>query len=470
MCFTVAVSLSPENLSQKRPLPAHLISANQKPSILPCQATGAPANKVSSEPLSAPKDDSRAEPLSISSVFSSDNDDYGTNASVGPVTKAPVKHQVSKQETFVTPNLQVPGKEIKQAKTTKKKTRSVPLPATHQSFRVTTTDQSAPQVLKKAVSFSDKLTRGPGRSYTPPTNERTFRFAPTLVHEDTLGRSDLSPGTSRAYSFDQFTADVVQSPGISETDITSCVPKQSPGESISSKHSHGDNMGVNQKFEAHDEHVYFDIASDSDDSFTDIVVPIAPTKGNASQRHDAELNYHLQSPRQLDRFSNLAQEKFSGGQVMSQSELGDGESYIASAFANNTRRNSLSEIPANQTYAKLNSTSRHVQKRAAAAPIFNRYGHKPRTSSVTSSLFDQSSRRSWPQAVFIRRGQNPSTVSGRPGPAFLLRNGSTSDEAIIRGPRKQQAISRYQPPSVIDDQVDDTAYVDPATKMTCRDV
>ncbi|KAI4175565.1 MAG: hypothetical protein LQ343_001556 [Gyalolechia ehrenbergii] len=470
MCFTVTIRQTPNGLVQERLLPARPIPANQTSSI----QTSVPANQVSSsKPPTATKDASYTDPfaeLSLSSVSTSDGNDRSANANVQSKAKVPVKQQAAKKSQPATPSVQVKEQE-KEAEPAPKPNKSVPLPVTYKSNSASVTDRRVPQTLKKAVSFSDHLNRGPGRSYTPPVDEKAVRFAPALVRGQGSGYSDLSPRESEAYPFDRSTTYTI---GLSE-DPSPKPPhrdsKPTLGKSASTKHSQSANMCVKDRSETRNRQVDFDIASDSDDSFTDLVIPIARTDVNASPRPDPDLKYYrhsssISSSKNISSaFSRSLHGKFSSGQYGLQSEVGDDDSYIAAATTENTRRNSLSEASANQ-----GKFDRHVWMGTATAPVFDRYGHRLRTNSVGSSIFDQSIRRSWPQPVFVWRGKNPPSVPGRQNPVFALRNDSNSGEPVTAMSTKQQAKRRHQPPSVVDDELDHAVYVNPQSKITYRDV
>ncbi|KAL8722812.1 MAG: hypothetical protein Q9225_000761 [Loekoesia sp. 1 TL-2023] len=363
--------------------------------------------------------------------------------------------------------VQANKQEKQQPEPAQKQIESVPLPATHTINPAPAPTQRVSQTVKKAVSFSEKLTRGPGRSYTPPTNEKGVRFAATLVRGEGSAYGDLSPRKSEVYPFDHSTASTVersQSPGHQSP---SCASKSRLGKSVSTKPLQSINMGSSDQSETQKTQTAFDTESDSDDSFTDIVTPSVLAEENALQHRAASSRYHRNSEGTTSStgLSRSMQGQFSGGQSGSLSKVGEDESYIAAVTMENTRRNSLSEGPPN-----LSGFNAHMRKYTATAPSFNRYSYRLRANSIGSSVLGQPTRRSWPQPVFVWRGKNPPTVFGHPSPVFALRNNSNSGKPVTTTLTKQQAKRRYQPPSVIDDGVDDAVYVNLASRMTCRDV
>ncbi|KAL9031934.1 MAG: hypothetical protein Q9196_000068 [Gyalolechia fulgens] len=380
----------------------------------------------------------------------------------------------AKKKQPATSSVEVKIQEKNEAAPTPKPNKTVPLPATHECNPASVTNRRVPQTLKKAVSFSDHLNRGPGRSYTPPLDVRAVRFAPALVRGEGSGYSDLSPTGSEIYPFDRSTANTIglsEDPGQKSSRRAS---KSTLGKSASTKHSQSANMGVKDRSEPRSRQLDFDFASDSDDSFTDFVIPIALTDDNASQYRDADLRHHRHSSR-MSSSKHISSGnsgsmhgkfgKFSSGQYGLQSEIGEDESYIAAATTENTRRNSLSQVSANR--GKFN---RHAGKDTTTASKSNRYGHTLLTNSLGSSIFDQTIRRTWPQPVFVCRCTNLPNVAGRQNPAFAMSNDSNSGKPTASTSTKQQAKRRYQTSSAVDNELDNTVYVNPGSKITCRDV
>lgn len=373
----------------------------------------------------------------------------------------------SKKKQPFTPGAQANEQEKKQAEPAPKQIQSVPLPATHKSNPASAPTQRVSQTVKKAVSFSDKLTRGPGRSYTPTADEKAVRFAATLVRGEGSEYGDLSPRKSEVYPFDHSTASTVERLHNYGCQSPCCASKSSLGKSVSTKALQSVNMGLSNPSETRNKQTESDMESDSDDSFTDIVTPSVLAEENSLQRRVAGSGYHRQSEGATSstRASRSTQGQFSDGQSGFLSDFSEDESYIAAVTTENTRRNSLSEGPAN-----LSGLNARMRGYTATAPTLNHYRYRLRANSLGSSVFDQPTRRSWPQPVFVWRGKNPPTVFGRPSPVFALRNTSNSGKPVTTTSTKQQAKRRYQSPSVIDDEVDDAVYVNTANRMTCRDV
>lgn len=325
----------------------------------------------------------------------------------------------------------------------------------HKNIPDSVTERGVP-TLRKSVSFSDQLNRGPGRSYTPSIDEKAARFAPELVRGKGLRYSDLSPKEAEVYPFARSTSNTIDLSGDPNRESSDCIPKPTLGKASSTKQLHSANMGVKDRSKMQATQWEFDIASDSDNSFVDLVIPITPTKDNASQHRDADLKHYSGSstfPTSKKISSGTSRSiygKFSSDQHGFQSEVGDNESFIGAATTENTRRNSLRGLSADRGRHKKGSW-----KDTRAAPVSNRYGHRLRTTSVGSSVFDHSIRRSWPQPVFVWSGKNPPCTPGLQTPVFALRSKSSSYKPATATSTKQQAKRRYQPPSVIDDEADD---------------
>lgn len=304
-------------------------------------------------------------------------------------------------------------------------TKIVPLPATGITDPVQAPSQPVPPAFERRVSFSDQLTRGPGRSYTPPPADgKAVRFAPSLVRGEGSSYSDLSPRKSEVFPFDRVAT--------SSSDPSQRASKLSADQSASIRKSQTVTMGGQEKVAKQDEQMEFEYASDSDDSFTDIVMPAKSVKESVSQRQNAVFRHYCQpaQPTTSKPFSRFVQTSVTAGQYGYQSEIGDHESYIDAVTTENTRRNSIAE-------RRLCNTS------------------------IDSNVFDIPVRRTWPQPVFILKGKTPPTVPGRQSPVFVLRDRSNSKANIDASGKRatptstpKQPKRRYQPPSAVDDDVD----------------
>ncbi|KAL8656418.1 MAG: hypothetical protein Q9210_000277 [Variospora velana] len=193
--------------------------------------------------------------------------------------------------------------------------------------------------------------------------------------------------------------------------------------------------------------IVFDTTSDSDDSFTDVVLPTKPVRGSGSHHRKAIPRY-LHKPTvtpALTHFSRLMETTVAGGQNGQQSEVGDHESYVDAATTENTRRN----------------TAMH---------------RRTDTSFVGSGDLEDSLRHSWPQPVFVFKGKDLPNRPMNQSPVFVLRDRSNSKGNADAFGNYSMAASMakrpkwwYQPPSVTDADVDDAAYWDPARHLITRD-
>ncbi|KAI4128927.1 MAG: hypothetical protein LQ338_002479 [Usnochroma carphineum] len=448
MCLPTTVRRSANGrLIQERLLPPKLV----------------PAERSSEKESDPPKDDGHTDPLAGPVLLSpslSDKDNNSAKASVQPQATAPVKQHTVGQiriNTCTTLSLsekpkpkpnqptansdEVSEKAEKQTEPARKKTRNAPLPPTHTTNPVQSLSESAPRSRERRVSFSDQL-RGPGKSYTPPpSDEKSVRFAPSLVRGEGSGYNNLSPGKSEVFPFHY------SSKG-SSAQSSHGASKSSTGQPASTKDSQTVKMRAREPTATRDEQADVNIASDSDDSFAEVVMPAKPVKDRVSQRHNAALRHHGQPAETgaSHRFSRSMQAPFRARQEGWQSEIGDHESFVDAVTIENTRRNSL--------------TNRRL-----------------RINSAGSSALEASIRRGWPQPVFIFKGKTPPNVPSRKGPVFVLRGRSNSKSNVDASSKHVAATStakqpkwRYQPPSVVDDEVDDKIYWDPKRKMTTRDV
>lgn len=325
----------------------------------------------------------------------------------------------------------------------------MPLPASHTIDPVQTPSQREPRTRERRVSFPDQLTRGPGRSYSPSSSsDKAVRFAPSLVRGEGSGYSDLSPRASEVFPFTR----KAKSPAKQSKSSSQVTPHRATSSSVSQQvatpKSRRVKMGDKEPSSSHDEEVHFDIASDSDDSFTDVIVPAKPVKYVGSHRRNASPRQrYLPAPTTASpRFSSLMVGAFRTGQRGNQSEVGDHESYIDMVTTENTRRNGLSK-------------------------------RRTRTSDIDSHVLDTSTRHSWPQPVFVCKGRTPPAIPSRQSPVFVLRDRSkskanvdASNKRATGGSTSKHPKWRYQPPSVVDDEIDDGVYWDPVRKMTNRDI
>lgn len=437
----------------ERPLPAKPVSSPQ----------------ASEKEPTIPKEDAYTDPfagLSLSAPSSSDEHVSSAKATVKPQAGAPVKQpnvghiKINRRTNLslsVKPKKKQPPltsnsaseKSKEQTEPIRKKIKTAPLPAIHTVKPAQAPSQREPRPRERRVSFSDQLTRGRGRSYTPsPSDDKAVRFSPSLVRGEGSSYSDLSPSHSEVHPL---THDAKGSAKQSRNNPQASphrASKPSIKQSVSTRGTQSISIGAKEPSGMRDQQADSDIASDSDDSFTDVIVPAKPIKDSASHRHNASPRYGFQPAvtTASNRFSRYMQVPFTTRQLASQSEVGDHDSYIDAVTTKNTRRN---------------STSNRLL----------------RTSILGSHDLDTSTYRSWPGPVFVYKGKTPAAVSGRQNPVFVLRDRSKSKVNVDASSKRaigtsapKQAKWRYQPPSVIDDNVDDKVYWDPARKKTTRDV
>ncbi|KAI4088747.1 MAG: hypothetical protein LQ348_007183 [Seirophora lacunosa] len=189
------------------------------------------------------------------------------------------------------------------------------------------------------------------------------------------------------------------------------------------------------------EQTAFDTASDSDDSFTDVVLPARPVMGSGSHRRNAIPRYYHQStvtPAPM-------QKTVIGGHNGRQSEAEDHESYVDAATTKNTRRNSI-------THRRIGS------------------------SSIGFSDLNTSLRHSWPQPAFVFKGKSLPDTPGHQSPVFVLRDRSNSKGVVDAYGKYAKPTSmakrpkwRHQPPSVTDGEFDGAVFWDPTRNPGTRD-
>ncbi|KAL9018912.1 MAG: hypothetical protein Q9185_003824 [Variospora sp. 1 TL-2023] len=278
------------------------------------------------------------------------------------------------------------------------------------------------------------------RSYTPPSSdEQTVRFAPSLIRGRGSSYSDPNPRKIDVFPFERSSTGSAKQPKITSHANFHHTPRSSIGQPLSAMTAQRiyptDRLSIKGK------QIVFDTASDSDDSFTDVVLPTKPVRGSGSHRHKAFPRY-LHQPTVTPA---LMEATVAGGQNGQQFEVGDYESYVDAATTENTRRNTT----------------------------MNRRTH---TSSIVSGDLENSLRQSWPQPVFIFKGKNLPNRPVSQSPVFVLRDRSNSKGNADAFGNHSKAASMakrptwwYQPPSVTDADLDDAVYWDPARDLTTRD-
>ncbi|KAL8761367.1 MAG: hypothetical protein Q9184_002499 [Pyrenodesmia sp. 2 TL-2023] len=456
MCLPITVRRSSKGrlmYVHERPLPAKPVSSPQA---------------FEKEPTT-PKDDAYTDPfagLSLLAPSSSPENGSSAKTTVKPQAKAPVKQpnvgqtkisrctilslsvKPKRKQTALTSN-SASEKSKEQTEHIQKKTKTAPLPATHTVKPAEAPSQREPRPRERRVSFSDQLTRGRGRSYTPsPSDNKAVQFSSSLVRGEGSSYSDLSPSHSEVHFFTHKAKGSAKQSRDNPETSPHRASKPSTNQSVSTKGTQSINMGAKEPSGMRDQQANSDIASDSDDSFTDIIMPAKPIKASGSHRHDASPEHGFQpaAATASNRVSRYMQMPLTARQLGYQSEVSDHDSYINAVTIKNTRRN---------------STSHRLL----------------RTSNLGSHHLDTSTHRSWPGPVFVYKGKTPPAVSGRQSPVFVLRDRSKSKVNVEASSKRvtgslasKQAKWRYQPPSVIDDHMDEKVYWDPARKKTTRDV
>ncbi|KAL8908346.1 MAG: hypothetical protein Q9207_000874 [Kuettlingeria erythrocarpa] len=385
--------------------------------------------------------------LSLSSPSSSDEIVSLAKTTVKPEAQAPVKQAHSEQKQPSPTRNPAVEESKKQTETIRKKTKTASLPATHTIEPAQAPTQREAQTLERKVSFSDQLTRGRGKSYTPsPSDNKAVRFSPYLVRGE---GSSYSGCQSAAHPLTHDPKGPAKQSKNTSQASSHRVSKPSANQPISTKGSESVSMGSKEPSRMGDKQIDFEIASDSDDSFTDVIVmPAKLVKDGRSHRRDVLSRYghHPAVATASNRFSRYVQMPFTARQLRYPSEAGDHDSYIDAVTTKNTRRNSTS--------SRLSTTS-----------------------TTGFHNLDASTYQSWPGPVFVYKGNTPPAVTGRQSPVFVLRDRSKSKVNVDASGKRatgnlssKQAKWRYQPPSVIDENVNDKVYWDQARKRTTRDV
>lgn len=302
--------------------------------------------------------------------------------------------------------------------------------------------------LKKKVSFPDNLTRGRGTSYTPPEDDKVVRFS-------------TSPARGEGTSYNERTVE----------------------RDSSIKGRRASNTYVD-----HASTMDFDAVTASDDSFTDVVTPIrlieaSKTEPRPQSRglrpvHQRQRTWSF-GPQDRSAGTSAAQESsgsiranFSdshGGYMLDSRDHGPSHAKFDSS---EKRRN----IPEQHTSFSGLGTSR--QPGTASAPTYNRRGHRLLPDPIDTSVLHQSSRRSWPQPIFVLKDTTAITSRlGRPKPAFALRERSESQNniqvsgrPIVAKSSRQQFEQNNQSPWVDENTTDGEVRYDPNSKKAYLNV
>ncbi|KAI4155297.1 MAG: hypothetical protein LQ341_000209 [Variospora aurantia] len=430
MCLSVTVRRSNDGrLTQGRLPPAKPVSVISL-ELQPLKKDPAPS-KSHPDPLAAP--------FPSSPPISSDNSSSAKD-SVQPKAGGPVKQHASKKSSPTITKEPATTGDTKQTESNERQHKTASIPTLSTVNPVQTPNPHAPRTLNRAVEFSTQLTCGPGRSYTPPSSdEQTVRFAPSLIRGRGSSYSDPNPRKIDVFPFERSSTGSAKQPKITSHVNFHHTPRSSisqPLSAMTAQHIYPtDRLSIKGK------QIVFDTASDSDDSFTDVVLPTKPVRGSGSHRRKATPRY-LHQPTVTPA---LMEATVAGGQNGQQFEVGDYESYVDAATTENTRRNTT----------------------------MNR---RTDTSSIVSGDLENSLRRSWPQPVFVFKGKNLPNRPVSQSPVFVVRDRSNSKGNADAFGNHSKAASMakrpkwwYQPPSVTDADLDDAVYWDPARDLTTRD-
>ncbi|KAL8659853.1 MAG: hypothetical protein Q9226_000218 [Calogaya cf. arnoldii] len=372
-------------------------------------------------------------------------------------TQAPKDKQQKKKKTEPGP------KHAESAPLPKVKT---PTPTIHTK----TTSQPTPPSLKKKVSFPDTLTRGRGSSYTPLEDDKAVRFSTSLVrgegpsyNERVVKRdaSNLSTNDRRASSPQRHDSDVSQSVLDERLNDIAAEVVDAPDDQPTATE--------------------FDIEFDSDDSFTDVVHPIKAVEAvETAPVHGCDPVHHRHHDRhcgQRSHLPNTLTSKRSSGSIKARISDNHG-SYMPEVVDNGlssvgfgSRHKTSNSIPERDlSFSELDSSDRVG---SATAPTYSRRGHRLRPSAVNTSILGRSSRRSWPEPIFIWKDTTTTSGLGGPNPSFALRERSESQRNIQASGRpvvakssRDQPGRKHQSSRVVDHVTDGTIRYDSTSKRT----
>ncbi|KAL8726489.1 MAG: hypothetical protein Q9166_006684 [cf. Caloplaca sp. 2 TL-2023] len=317
----------------------------------------------------------------------------------------------------------------------KQKKKTALLPTNVKAATTTTStpppSQHALPTLTKKVSFPNNLTRGRGRSYTPPEDETVVRFSTSLVRGEGTGYNDRSVKCD--------TSDIPASRRRASPQPTTSL---SVHQSISTKNSNDIAIDTRGRLDAQAATAEFDIASESDESFTDLVSPIKVFVSTEPElrRYTFGAGHHCHLDHRSDRHGTGHRHRRPARKAVSQGPsesmqgnvsgsrggyLIDNNSIAAGFDTTSARRNSISG-----RYTSFDRADISKRSGTATVPTYNRLGHRLRSNSVDASMLGQSSRPSWPEPLFIIKDSTAATAPGRPNPAFALRKRSNSQNNV----------------------------------------
>ncbi|KAL8674855.1 MAG: hypothetical protein Q9168_000741 [Polycauliona sp. 1 TL-2023] len=324
--------------------------------------------------------------------------------------------------------------------------------------------QPATPTLKKKVSFPDILTRGRGTSYTPPEDDKAVRFSPSLVRGEgpSYSERDIKRDSSIASNNDHRVSNTRKD----DSRASQSLPDEPLNLTTMEIEDTVDDQAIAAESEAECE---------SDDSFTDIVRPI-----NADEAFKIGPTQHYihQSGHQGHFGERIISKRSSGSMQLGASDIRksgcmsnvvEGESFPQGRDESNKRHVSLPK-----SHASLDRLNTPKGLGTAAAPTYNRRGHRLRLSPGHTSVLRQLPRRTWPEPLFIFRDKTSTTSrSDRSKPTFALRERSDSQinagapgRSVIAKSLRQQLGHKYQPPSVVDEKFDGAVRDDPIGRRT----
>ncbi|KAL8953822.1 MAG: hypothetical protein Q9222_000331 [Ikaeria aurantiellina] len=462
MCLTIYLQRTSKGLVQERSIPVQPVPAIQTPSIAPSVAK----KEIPTEVLS------NAESLSPSIPSpSSDNKNQGLGTSAQAKTKTSADQaglkRVGKQAPNASPTPQ--HENTSNSQQGFQEHQSAPAKDTGKTEKITPSGHDAPPHLKKRVSFSDTLTRGRGKDYSPPAGKKAVQFITPPVPGEGAEHNNFRPKNSENSLVRRHSTGTPRYPRSNSHTFSQQETASNPRQSGSTQHSDSDNMSVKGQRGKHDAPVEFDLDSDSDASFTDIVTTARESVDVRQPLHrHPDISAHPRpkhetgSARLSSPLLGTAPQETTGFQ----SEIGDNESYVDRLTSTNTRKNyPYFDVP------EVKFLRLPKRPDAEKAPFLNRYGHRLRAASDSTAALANSVRRSWPSPVFVLRTKSGNEGPSRTGPMFVLRDGQAFTEPNRTGLREQANKRQYQPPSAIDDdEIDDAIHYDPVRRQTYRNV
>ncbi|KAL8812034.1 MAG: hypothetical protein Q9200_001333 [Gallowayella weberi] len=351
---------------------------------------------------------------------------------------------------------QVTNDEQKKTEPVFKQTKSMPSATKIMGTHTQASSQVTHPALKKEVSFSNNLTRGRSMSYSPHEDEKGVRFSTSLVRGEGSGYNDSTEGRNSSHA---------SAPGHPESSRRAMI--DSTSQSVPTKQFNHAALGNIVQPENEAAATDLDIHTESDDSFTDIVIPLKRTVETEpkprrhsfdppSYRHTAGKNISARPPGSMQVNVSASRDGYT-------SDFDDKKDYAAESHGRDKRRKKLDRE--HTSFGKFDVFTR--KETGTTAPTYNRRGHRLQPHSVEEGLLGNLSSHSWPEPIFIwKDGQNTPSVPGRSKPMFALCEKSESQNNIpglsrhkIGLSSKGQVGQRYQPPSAGENAVNEGELV-----------